>query len=291
MSGNLASKWAGGLKIAPEDDIIKLFTSSIVLLRHSLKGTYLVSGIVFDIKEFSVHDGPGIRTTVFLKGCPLVCMWCHNPESQSAQSQRMCGPAGERLAGTVYTAAELAALLNRQGSILRDNEGGVTFSGGEPLRQAAFVAAVIERLEGLHVLLDTSGFGDEQAFRRLLEGVDLVYYDIKLIDPEMHRRYTGASNTPILRNLRALSASGVPYVIRVPLVPGVTDTDANLGAVAETIRGLPGLVQVDLLPYNLSAGAKYAAAQMRFEPDYDETQPVNANTWVFEKAGIKVCVA
>ena len=249
------------------------------------------SGIVFDIKEFSVHDGPGIRTTVFLKGCPLACMWCHNPESQSAAPQRMCGPAGERLAGTFYTAEALAALLNRQGGILRDNEGGVTFSGGEPLRQAAFVAAVIERLDGLHVLLDTSGFGDERAFRRLLEVVDLVYYDIKLVDPAAHRRYTGASNAPILRNLRALSDSGVPYVIRVPLVPGVTDTDANLGAVAGTVRDLPGLLRVDLLPYNLSAGAKYAAAQMRFAPDYDEMRPVNANTRIFEQAGIEVRVA
>jgi pyruvate formate lyase activating enzyme len=203
----------------------------------------------------------------------------------------MHGPAGDRLAGTVYTADELAALLNRQGGILKANEGGVTFSGGEPLLQARFVAAVIERLEGLHVLLDTSGFGGEAGFRGLLARVDLAYYDLKLIDPAAHRRYTGGSNAPILGNLRVLSASGVPYVIRVPLVPGVTDTDENLSAIAGTVRGLPGLVRVDLLPYNRAAGAKYAAAHQVFNPDYDETRPVNANTAIFEQAGVKVSVA
>src|SRR5512138_1818211 len=100
------------------------------------------NGIVFDIKEFSVHDGPGIRTTVFLKGCPLHCVWCHNPEGQSRQPQVMRGPAGDRQAGMEYTPDELAALLNRQGVIFKANEGGVTFSGGEPLLQAEFVLAV-----------------------------------------------------------------------------------------------------------------------------------------------------
>lgn len=249
------------------------------------------TGLVFDIKEFSVHDGPGIRTTVFLKGCPLACMWCHNPEGQSVEPQWMRGPAGDRLAGTVYSADELAARLNRQGPILKANEGGVTFSGGEPLRQADFIAAVVERLDGLNVLLDTSGYGSEQALRRLLPVIDLVYYDLKLIDPEVHRRYTGCTNAPILHNLKVLSASGTPFVIRVPLVPGVTDTNENLTAIAETVRELPGLIRVDLLPYNLSAGAKYAAAQMVFKPDYDETRPVNVNTSVFEQAGVKVSVA
>src|SRR5512137_2095104 len=98
----------------------------------------MTNGIVFDIREFAVHDGPGIRTTVFLKGCPLACQWCHNPEGQSRQPQAMLSPGGRRTTGKEYTAEELAAILNRQAAILRDNEGGVTFSGGEPLMQAAF---------------------------------------------------------------------------------------------------------------------------------------------------------
>src|SRR5512147_2306707 len=106
----------------------------------------MTSGTVFDIKEFTVHDGPGLRTTVFMKGCPLACMWCHNPEGQSLKPQVMISPAGRRLAGAEYTPSELAALLNRQAPIFRANEGGVTFSGGEPLMQARFVADVIDLL-------------------------------------------------------------------------------------------------------------------------------------------------
>ncbi|HEX7976068.1 MAG TPA: radical SAM protein [Anaerolineales bacterium] len=248
-------------------------------------------GIVFDIKEFAVHDGPGIRTTVFLKGCPLACMWCHNPESQAPQPQEMHSQAGERLAGVEYTPQSLADLLNRQGPILRSNEGGVTFSGGEPLLQARFVAQVIDRLDRLHVVLDTSGYGPPAEFRRLLERTDLVYFDLKLIDPQAHRRYTRCDNRPILRNLQILSDSDVPFVIRVPLVPGVTDTDENLAAIAGKARGLPGLLRVDLLPYNRAAGSKYEAAGMEFRPDYDENRPVNINQAVFRQAGVEVRVA
>jgi pyruvate formate lyase activating enzyme len=248
------------------------------------------SGIVLDIKEFAVHDGPGIRTTVFLKGCPLACRWCHNPEGQSRQPQLMHSPGGERLAGQEYTAHELATLLNRQAAILRANEGGVTFSGGEPLLQAPFIAQIIDLLDGVHVLLDTSGYGEERDLRLLLRRVDLVFYDLKLVDREAHHRFTGCDNDLILSNLRVLSASGKPFVIRVPLVPGVTDTDENLAAIAGTVQGLPGLVRVDLLPYNRVAGAKYAAAGMTFNPGYDETRPVNINPIVFQAAGLEVRV-
>jgi pyruvate formate lyase activating enzyme len=251
----------------------------------------LIRGIVFDIREFALHDGPGIRTTVFLKGCPLECQWCHNPEGQSRQPQKICSAAGERTAGTVYTSAELANRLNRQAVLLARAEGGITFSGGEPLSQAAFVSEVIEQLEGLHVVLDTSGYGSRTAFCSLLEKVDLVFFDLKLIDEGSHRRYTGKSNRPILRNLRALDASRVPFVIRVPLVPGVTDTDENLSAIARTVSSMPRLLRVDLLPYNRAAGAKYAAAGMAFRPEYAEDRPLNADTTVFEELGIDVRIA
>jgi pyruvate formate lyase activating enzyme len=250
----------------------------------------MTTGLLFDIKEFAVHDGPGIRTTVFLKGCPLACMWCHNPEGQSHLPQLMRSPAGERLAGEAYTPERLAGRLNRQAAILKTNGGGVTFSGGEPLLQAQFVAEVIDRLDGIHVLLDTSGYGSEKDLRLLLERCQLVFYDLKLIDPELHRRYTGCDNALILHNLQVLSASGVSFVIRVPLVPGVTDTDSNLGDIARTIGGLPGLLRVDLLTYNRAAGAKYPVAGMPFHPDYDEDQPVNIRTDIFIDAGIEVNV-
>ena len=250
----------------------------------------MTTGIVFDIKEFTVHDGPGLRTTVFLKGCPLACQWCHNPEGQSGQPQIIRSPAGERLAGRTYTAVELAALLNKQVPLLTANEGGLTFSGGEPLCQADFVTEVIDLLDNAHVLLDTSGYGNEDDFRRLMACVDLVYFDLKLIDRDLHRRYTGCDNDRILRKLQIMSDSGKPFVVRVPLVPGVTDTDENLAAITQTIFGLPGLQAVDLLPYNKVAGAKYRAVGMEFRPDYDETREVNVNTRPFDQAGIEVQV-
>lgn len=250
----------------------------------------MTDGIVFDVREFTIHDGPGIRTTVFLKGCPLACMWCHNPEGLSKNPQVMQSPTGTRLVGTTYSPQELSNLLNRQATILKANEGGITFSGGEPLLQARFVAEVIDLLDDLHIVLDTSGYGRTQDFRMLLERVDLVYFDLKLIDSEAHRNYTGSSNNRILHNLQLLSESGVPFVIRVPLVPGVTDTSDNLSAIARTVGTLPGLLHVNLLPYNRAAGAKYGPLGMEFHPDYDETSPVNIQTDCFDERGIKVSV-
>ena len=203
----------------------------------------------------------------------------------------MRSPVGERIAGKEYTAVELAELLNKQADILRANEGGVTFSGGEPLLQSEFVAQVIDLLDDVHVLLDTSGYASEADFRRVAERSDLVFFDLKLIDSAAHRRYTGVDNAPILRNLRVMSALSVPFVIRVPLIPGVTDTDANLAAIADTVRGLPGLARVDLLPYNKAAGAKYESVGMEFEPDYDETRELNVNTAIFQQANVPVRVA
>ncbi len=204
------------------------------------------------------------------------------------QPQVIRSPSGERVAGRDYSARELASLLNQQASILRANEGGVTFSGGEPLFQAEFVAEVIDALDDLHVVLDTCGYGVEQDFLLLLARSDLVFYDLKLIYRELHQHYTGYDNDLILHNLNLMGASGKPFIIRVPLVPGVTDTDENLSAIAETVKGLPGLVEVNLLPYNRAAGAKYGYAGMEFEPDYDEKRPVNINMKAFEQAGIKV---
>jgi len=251
----------------------------------------MTEGLLFDIREFTVHDGPGFRTTVFLKGCPLRCAWCHNPEGLSPEPQVLRTPAGERLAGETWTAERLASLLLRQADVLRDGGGGVTFSGGEPLFQAGFVADVLDRLQGLHAVLDTSGFAEPEAFRLVASRSQLVLLDLKLIDPEAHRRWTGADNAPVLANLDLLSGLGVPFVVRVPLVPGVTDGAGNLAAIARAVRGRPGLVRVELLPYNRAAGAKYAAAGLEFRPGFDEGRPVNADVSAFRAEGIEARVA
>ncbi len=250
----------------------------------------MTTGMVCDIREFTLHDGPGIRTTVFMKGCPLRCSWCHNPEAQSSESQEIRAGGFRRIVGTRYEAAELAALLNRQADVLKANGGGITFSGGEPLLQSRFVAEVIDRLDRVHVVLDTCGYAEETEFRLVAAKCQLVYYDLKLMDPEIHRRFTGVDNARILSNLARLGEMGVPFVVRVPLIPGVTDTDANLSAIALAVRTIPGLVRVDLLPYNEAAGGKYAALGMTFSPGFDETAEVNANLEPFTAAGIEVGV-
>ena len=247
-------------------------------------------GTVCDIRELTLHDGPGLRTTVFLKGCPLRCSWCHNPEAQGSEPQTIEAAGQRRIVGTRYESAALAALLNRQAPVLREI-GGVTFSGGEPLLQAEFLCEVIERLPGLHIVLDTSGYAETAAIDRVAAKCDLVYYDLKLIDPAMHRRYTGCDNSLILANLRYLSEMGIPFVVRVPLVPGVTDTGANLAAIARTVRGLPGLLRVDLLPYNRAAGGKYPSLGMSFAPGFDESAEVHIETRPFVEAHIDVHVA
>ena len=244
-------------------------------------------GVVFDIKEFTVHDGPGIRTTVFLKGCPLRCCWCHNPEGISPLPQTMKSPAGERIAGKEYAAKELADILNKQAAVLRMNGGGVTFSGGEPLFQAKFVAEVIDLLKDIHILLDTCGYGSEADFRLLAEKSNLVYFDLKLMDPAAHKLYTGVDNQSILRNLDVLDAMDTPFVIRVPLIPGVTDTDENLAAIAAAVKKLKRSAALELLPYNQAAAGKYQAAGMVFAATFDPSQKVNANLQIFADFGLK----
>jgi pyruvate formate lyase activating enzyme len=156
--------------------------------------------------------------------------------------------------------------------------------------QAAFVAEVIEQLDHTHTVLDTSGFGSEEDLRMIVSRVDLVLFDLKLMDPAIHRRYTGCDNAPILRNFLVLTTLTVPHVVRVPLVPGVTDTEKNLAAIAEFVRNRPNLLRVDLLPYNRAGGGKYAPAGMVFRPEFDETLAVKPRTAIFESLGVKVAV-
>jgi pyruvate formate lyase activating enzyme len=248
-------------------------------------------GLVFDVREFTVHDGPGMRTTVFMKGCPLRCTWCHNPEGLEPVPQRMRSTAGERTVGRYYETEELAEILNGQADILAAAGGGVTFSGGEPLMQARFVAEVIDLLRCTHVVLDTSGHAPRDAFMAVVERCDLVLLDIKLADPLAHRRWTGQDNGPILANLALLESLSRAFVARIPLVPGVTDTRHNLEAIARLLTTTPTLAEVQLLPYNRAAGGKYAALGMPFAPGYDEDREPAALMDPFTRVGIEVRVA
>lgn len=261
-----------------------------------------MTGTIFDIKEFSVHDGPGPRVTVFFKGCPLRCRWCHNPEGLSREPQLLwkrtlctgCGacrapcdhPECQRLgrcyhrcthgalslSGRVWALEDLASRLLGYGEMLRSMDGGITLSGGEPLYQWQFAAALLQRLQGVHRAIQTSGYAGEDAFRAVLAETDYVMMDVKLADPARHREYTGVDNAPILRNLRILQESGKPHLLRTPLIPGITDTEENLRAVA----ALAGDSPVELLEYNRFAPAKYDLLEQDYPlQDLPEPNPVD----------------
>ena len=249
----------------------------------------MLTGRVFDIKEFSVNDGPGVRTTVFLKGCPLRCIWCHNPEGLEPGRELLvrqrgclsCGrcrvpchhpeceglgrclhacPAGlVEAVGREWTTEALAARLLRDRELYEGSGGGVTLSGGEPLMQHAFAVELL-RLLPVHKAIETSGFATAEVFSEVLAEVDYVMLDIKLADADAHRRYTGVDNAPILRNFEILRQSGKPYLIRVPLIPDITDTPENLAKIATIVGDSP----VELLPYNRMAGAKYPSVGRTF---------------------------
>lgn len=276
----------------------------------------MTTGIVFDIKEFAVFDGPGIRTTVFMKGCPLRCQWCHNPEGLSPKPQLMvstaacvhCGaceracpihdgsaaipgekcwqPAGctacgacvpackgglRKLAGVEWTAEALAARLNKDADVYRATGGGVTFSGGDPLLQWGFVSEVVDRLEGVHTAIETSGFTTDAVFEQVMDKLDLVMMDWKCSDPEKHRRYTGVDQAPIRRHAEMLAAGDTPFILRMPIIPGVNDEREHFETVANLVKGAKALVRVDVLPYQRAAGAKYQMVGRTYAPDFDES--------------------
>jgi len=297
-----------------------------------------VQGLIFDIKRFAVHDGPGIRTTVFMKGCPLRCHWCHNPEGIGRERElmffaykclacRTCAgvcPAGaitfagsgQRLdrkkctgcamcsevcpsgalqsVGRSIGLAELIDELERDILLYDNSGGGVTFSGGEPLLQHAFLREALKecRERGLHTALDTSGYAPEDVLAAVMNYVDVFLFDLKLADREEHLKYTGVSNEPIKKNLRLLveAGRGGDIVLRLPVIPGVTDTEKNIAGLLELIGTLKNITRIDLLPfhdvrekyqrlgkeYKMPAGGAPAPEKMRHIKE------------CFEKAGLTV---
>lgn len=253
----------------------------------------MTKGIVFDIKECSVHDGPGIRTTVFLKGCPLRCVWCHNPEGLSAKKQLMykenkcvhcnnckkgcdheecksfdrcihaCPCGCLSVSGTEYTAQELCNEVLRNKSFFDSTGGGVTFSGGEPLMQSEFLLECLDRLSVTGRAVETSGYAKSDVFRSVVDKCDYVIMDIKLFDGDLHEKYTGVRNEQILENARYLKECGKAHLFRTPLIPGITDTDENLSQIEKFV----GSSQWEKLKYNALAGAKYEMLGMEYPYD------------------------
>ncbi len=295
--------------------------------------------MLFNLQRYSVQDGPGIRTTVFLKGCPLRCAWCHNPEGISRKQEiiilenrcvacyecrrvcpvgsqepeggvlpardercRFCGKCiaacpsqARQMAGHETTVPDLLQEILRDRMFYEQSGGGVTFSGGEPLAQPEFLRAILRtcKAQDLHTAVDTCGLASTDDLLAIAPLTDLFLYDVKIMDDSRHRRFTGASNSLILQNLRALSQVHGQIWIRVPVVPGVNDSKDDLQAIAHFVSRLSGIRQVNLLPYHRIGLAKFQ--RVGREAKLETTAPPSAETMagardIFSHAGMQTLI-
>jgi pyruvate formate lyase activating enzyme len=268
-------------------------------------------GIIFDIKKYAIHDGPGIRTTVFLKGCPLNCWWCHNPESQKTESEIMlytdrcilscnlcvercpqkaikkngniiinrkfCDSCGEcedicpseaiKISGKKITVNYIMEEIEKDTLFYDESSGGITISGGEPMLQIDFLEQILKESKEryLTTVVDTSGYIDFSYFKRINDFVDLFFYDIKLMNDNLHKKYTGVSNKLILENLIKLSEIHNNIEVRIPLIEGITDTEENIKLIMGFLKKIKGIKKISLLNYHKGGIAKYDRLGIKYK--------------------------
>lgn len=273
-------------------------------------GIIIRKGLIFDIKKFAVDDGPGIRTTIFLKGCPMRCLWCHNPEGQTLAPELMyrhkkcircdecakicpnqalfltgkkltinrkicslCGvcakncPSGAlEIIGKEISVEEVMREIEKDSAFYDESKGGITISGGEPLLQIDFTAAILSECKkrSIHTAIDTCGYASPKVIERIKDKVDLFLYDLKIMDDAKHRKYTGKPNRHILKNFRTLAKNGNNLLVRFPILPGINDDRENIQKTADFIL-LNGVKRVCLLPYHRAGIEKYRSLDKRYD--------------------------
>jgi len=279
--------------------------------------------VIFDVKPYSINDGPGIRITIFLKGCPLSCAWCHNPEGMSPHLQKLytktkcigcstcvencpqqalrltpdgivtdadrcalcgvcaavCPTKAIEMSGRQVTVEEIMKVIRRETVTMDHSQGGVTISGGEPMMQSGFLIDLLDACgrEGIHRAVDTTGLSTPETLLEVAKRTDLFLYDLKLMDSQRHKQFTGVSNERILANLRVLAASGANINIRIPLIKGVNADEANIRHSAQFVASLAGAKKlVSLLPYHNIAIHKYGKLGLAFD-DGDMQEPAAAD--------------
>lgn len=305
--------------------------------------------LIFDIRRYSINDGPGIRITIFMKGCLLKCQWCHNPESQSPEVQKLytaskcigaqdcievcpnnaltltsegivtdteacnlCGKCAEacpskaiEMSGKLYGVEDLMRIIERERVHIEHSDGGVTFSGGEPLMHPEFLIEMLKACgeKGLHRAVDTCGFASTETLLEVAKHTDLFLYDLKLMDPVKHKKWTGVDNRLILKNLKILAEAGANINIRIPFIKNVNTGIEDITGMAEFVAGLqsskkrgsetasPKIPQVNILPYHNIASGKYKKLEMFYdssamdEPTLDDLKTAAE---IFGKYGIEV---
>ena len=256
--------------------------------------------IIFDIKRYAINDGPGIRTTIFFKGCPLRCVWCHNPESWSTEPQILfnknkcihcpkcvgknadeCPTTAREICGREWSLPNLLKEIEKERDIMEDSGGGVTLCGGEPLMHFEDSLALLKELgkHGLHRCVDTTLYAKPEMIKEIAANCELFLVDLKLMDDEKHKQYTGVSNRIILENIRMLAEMGADFFIRIPLIEGVNTDETNIHDSIEFLKTLPWERKiVNLLPYHdvgkdkhIRMGSKYNPKGYEMKAPSDET--------------------
>lgn len=247
-----------------------------------------MEGNIFDIKRFAIHDGPGIRTTLFMTGCPIDCLWCHNPESRFKSGEKR---TKNRNVSSEYVIEELLKDL----VFFEESGGGVTFSGGEPLYQPEFLKILLKKMKdsSIHTAVDTTGYVKTPVVMDIIEHTDLFLYDLKVMDPEKHKKYTGVDNKLILDNLRIIFKNKIPVRIRYPLIPGYNDDKENIREMIKFLDDLTGSPIIDILPYHRLGISKYRKLNKDFPveflspPSDDKIEEVKE---MLKKSGIEAAV-
>ena len=218
-----------------------------------------VTGRIFDIQRFSIHDGPGIRTIIFLKGCRLRCRWCCNPESQEYEIQQMTMQGKTKIIGRDVSVEEVMEEIKKDLTYYRRSGGGVTLSGGEALLQPEFAIELLKECEdfGINTAIESTGFAEFSVIEQYLPYIDTFLMDIKHMDSGKHEAFTGRPNELILENARRIAQAGTNLIIRVPVVPTFNDTKEEIKAIAAFAGTLPGVAQLHLLPYHRLGQDKY----------------------------------
>jgi pyruvate formate lyase activating enzyme len=241
-----------------------------------------MNGLIFDIKRYSIHDGQGIRVTFFMKGCPLRCKWCHNPEGISAlpESVIQTNRIGSREfshveeVGKYYSIDYLLEILDKEKVFINHSQGGVTFSGGEPMLQHEFLLEILRvcKDKGYHTAVDTSGYSSAENFNSIIPFTDLFLFDIKHLDEAKHIQLTGVSNKDILYNYLLLTNCGKDFYVRIPIIPGMNDDDNYLERLRNFLISTKtaSLNRISLLPYHKIGKSKYKKFNIQFEMEGTE---------------------